>query len=166
MCLCRPPQQMCTRGLMPLLGCRASRRPSRRQAHRCRHGMPHGVPAEACCGHDGAGGPTSPCGLSPVMDSATPPAACLCLVQELGSAEVLKEQACYLPCSDDGLPVIGRVPGLENAYVATAHSCWGILNAPATGEALAELIVQGAATSSSLSAFDPGRPRLGAGARR
>ncbi|EFN58873.1 hypothetical protein CHLNCDRAFT_140762 [Chlorella variabilis] len=85
---------------------------------------------------------------------------------ELGSAEVLKEQACYLPCSDDGLPVIGRVPGLENAYVATAHSCWGILNAPATGEALAELIVQGAATSSSLSAFDPGRPRLGAGARR
>jgi hypothetical protein len=40
-------------------------------------------------------------------------------VQELGAAEVLKEQACYLPCSDDGLPVIGKVPGLDNAYVAT-----------------------------------------------
>ncbi|KAL4857919.1 ATP-binding cassette sub-family G member 2 [Chlorella vulgaris] len=65
--------------------------------------------------------------------------------QELGTAEVLKEQACYLPCSDDGLPVIGKVPGLDNAYVATGHSCWGILNAPATGEALAELILQGGA---------------------
>lgn len=39
--------------------------------------------------------------------------------QELGAAKLLKQQACYLPCTDDGLPVIGRVPGLENAYVAT-----------------------------------------------
>lgn len=37
------------------------------------------------------------------------------------------------------------------------HSCWGILNAPATGEALAELILQGAAQSSNLKAFDPAR---------
>ena len=38
---------------------------------------------------------------------------------ELGAAEVLREQACYLPCSPDGVPLIGRVPELENAYVAT-----------------------------------------------
>lgn len=37
------------------------------------------------------------------------------------------------------------------------HSCWGILNAPATGEALAELVVDGKASSSSLAAFDPAR---------
>jgi glycine/D-amino acid oxidase-like deaminating enzyme len=86
-------------------------------------------------------------------------------VQELGDAEVLKQQACYLPCSDDGLPVIGRVPGLQNAYVATGHSCWGILNAPATGEALAELIVHGSSKSSDLRAFDPAR-FVAAGARR
>lgn len=78
-------------------------------------------------------------------------------VQELGEAELLKQQACYLPCSDDGLPVIGKVPGLQNAYVATGHSCWGILNAPATGEALAELIAHGSPKSCDLRAFDPAR---------
>lgn len=41
--------------------------------------------------------------------------------------------------------------------IHAGHSCWGILNAPATGEALAELVVDGAATSSSLAAFDPAR---------
>ena len=40
-------------------------------------------------------------------------------VQDFKSTELLQQQACYLPCSPDGLPLIGRVPGLENAYVAT-----------------------------------------------
>lgn len=77
--------------------------------------------------------------------------------QELAQQEVLAQQACYLPCTDDGLPVIGRLPGLENAYVATGHSCWGILNAPATGEALAQLVVDGKATSVDLAPFSPAR---------
>jgi glycine/D-amino acid oxidase-like deaminating enzyme len=34
---------------------------------------------------------------------------------------------------------------------------WGILNAPATGEAMAELIVDGAALSTDLSPFNPAR---------
>ena len=45
--------------------------------------------------------------------------------------------------TDDGLPLIGRVPGMAGAYVATGHGPWGMLNAPATGLALAELIVDG-----------------------
>ncbi|KAI7843995.1 hypothetical protein COHA_002533 [Chlorella ohadii] len=77
--------------------------------------------------------------------------------EKLGRAEVLQQQACFLPTSSDGVPVIGRIPGLDNAYIATAHSCWGILNAPATGEALAELIVDGKASSSDLRPFDPAR---------
>jgi glycine/D-amino acid oxidase-like deaminating enzyme len=44
-------------------------------------------------------------------------------------------------------------------YVATGHSVWGILNAPATGEALAELIAQGVSRSTDLYPFDPGRLR-------
>jgi glycine/D-amino acid oxidase-like deaminating enzyme len=35
--------------------------------------------------------------------------------------------------------MIGKVPQSEGIYVATGHRVWGILNAPATGEALAEL---------------------------
>jgi glycine/D-amino acid oxidase-like deaminating enzyme len=75
----------------------------------------------------------------------------------LAAAKILARQACYRPVTQDGLPLIGRVPGIEGAYVATGHSVWGILNAPATGEAMAELIVDGAARSVDLRRFDPGR---------
>ena len=51
---------------------------------------------------------------------------------------------------EDGLPLIG-------AYVAAGHSVWGILNAIATCEAVAELILDGAARAVDLSAFDPVR---------
>jgi hypothetical protein len=42
-------------------------------------------------------------------------------------------------------------------YVATGDNVWGILNAPATAEALAELIADGAARSTDLTPFDPMR---------
>jgi glycine/D-amino acid oxidase-like deaminating enzyme len=75
----------------------------------------------------------------------------------LASAKILARQACYRPITRDGLPLIGRVPGVEGAYIATGHSVWGILNAPATGKAMAELITEGAAHTIDLSPFDPGR---------
>jgi glycine/D-amino acid oxidase-like deaminating enzyme len=81
------------------------------------------------------------------------------LSPELRSAKILARQACYRPVTQDGLPLIGKVPGIVGAYVATGHSVWGILNAPATGEAMAELIVDGAAKTVDLSLFDPGRLR-------
>ena len=84
-------------------------------------------------------------------------AMCSRLSPALAEAKVLARQACYRPVTQDGLPLIGRVPGVEGAYVATGHSVWGILNAPATGEAMAELIVDGAARTVDLSPFDPGR---------
>uniref|UniRef100_J3MIN3 FAD dependent oxidoreductase domain-containing protein n=2 Tax=Oryza brachyantha TaxID=4533 RepID=J3MIN3_ORYBR len=72
-------------------------------------------------------------------------------------AEVVAEQACYLPCTSDGLPVIGEMPGVKGCYVATGHNCWGILNAPATGAALAELILEGNAKIVDLAPFSPAR---------
>jgi len=47
--------------------------------------------------------------------------------------------------------------GVAGAYVATGHSVWGILNAPATGEAMAELILDGVAHKVDLRPFDPSR---------
>jgi glycine/D-amino acid oxidase-like deaminating enzyme len=70
---------------------------------------------------------------------------------------ILARQSCFRPVTEDGLPLIGKVPGIAGAYVATGHSVWGILNAPATGEALAELIADGEARSTDLTAFDPAR---------
>jgi glycine/D-amino acid oxidase-like deaminating enzyme len=46
---------------------------------------------------------------------------------------------------------------MNGVYVATAHNCWGILNAPASGQALAELISTGTTNSIDLAPFDPGR---------
>jgi glycine/D-amino acid oxidase-like deaminating enzyme len=74
----------------------------------------------------------------------------------LAAAPIIRRQACYRPVTDDGLPLIGRVPGVADAFVATGHGPWGMLNAPATGQALAELITEGA-SSVDLDPFDPAR---------
>ena len=75
----------------------------------------------------------------------------------LSAARIARRQACYRPVTEDGVPLIGRVPGMTGAYVATGHGPWGMLNAPATGLALAELITDGAASSLDLRPFDPAR---------
>jgi glycine/D-amino acid oxidase-like deaminating enzyme len=84
-------------------------------------------------------------------------AMCARLSPVLARSPILARQACFRPVTRDGLPLIGQLPGLTNAYVATGHSVWGILNAPATGEAMAELIVDGAARTVDLAPFDPAR---------
>jgi glycine/D-amino acid oxidase-like deaminating enzyme len=84
-------------------------------------------------------------------------AMCASFSPALAAAKILARQACFRPVTADGLPLIGAVPGIAGAYVATGHSVWGILNAPATGEAIAELIVDGAAHTVDLSPFDLGR---------
>ena len=84
-------------------------------------------------------------------------AICARLSPVLAESRILAQQACYRPVTPDGLPLIGPVPGLKGAYVATGHSVWGILNAPATGEAMAELTVDGDARTLDLTPFDPGR---------
>jgi glycine/D-amino acid oxidase-like deaminating enzyme len=111
------------------------------------------------------------CGMA---DPAPPPdapeavevseAACAVLARAAGrvstalaAAAITRRQACYRPVTDDGLPLIGRVPGLAAAWVATGHGPWGMLNAPATGLALAEAIVDGVAAVVDLRPFDPAR---------
>ena len=79
------------------------------------------------------------------------------VANSLAAAPITRRQACYRPVTDDGLPLIGRVPGAAGVYVATGHGPWGILNGPATGQALAELIIEGTATSVDLRPFDPAR---------
>ncbi len=75
------------------------------------------------------------------------------------SEKIIARQACFRPVTQDGLPLIGKVAASDGLYVATGHNVWGILNAPATGEALAELIADGAAVSTDLTPFDPARLR-------
>ena len=59
----------------------------------------------------------------------------------LARSQVIARQACFRPVMRDGLPLIGPVPGAEGAFIATGHSVWGMLNAPATGELMADLVL-------------------------
>ena len=43
------------------------------------------------------------------------------------------------PSSTDGLPILGRLPGFENAYVATGHGPSGLQLGPYSGAAVADL---------------------------
>lgn len=61
------------------------------------------------------------------------------------------------PCPADGLPVMGAVEGVEGAYLSFGHNCWGILWAPISGKAMAELIVTGGCSEIDLSPFKPSR---------
>lgn len=47
------------------------------------------------------------------------------------------------PLPADSLPLIGAVPGREGLFVATGHGMLGITLAPATGAALAPLVLEG-----------------------
>jgi glycine/D-amino acid oxidase-like deaminating enzyme len=80
-----------------------------------------------------------------------------CFAPDLAAAPIVRAAACYRPVCDDGLPMIGAVPGYAGAYVATGHNVWGMLNGPATGEAMAELIADGGPTTIDIGPFDPGR---------
>ena len=60
------------------------------------------------------------------------------------------------PMTPDGLPAIGLLPGYGNLAVASGHAMLGVTLAPATGEAIAELLTSGQAPD-VLSPFDPAR---------
>ena len=82
---------------------------------------------------------------------------CSALSSRLDDADVVRTQACYRPICADAMPLLGAVPGVSGAFVATAHNCWSMLNAPASGRAMAELLSEGESSSIDLSPFDPAR---------
>ncbi len=75
----------------------------------------------------------------------------------LSPDRVIARQACHRPVMRDGLPLVGPVPGTAGAVVATGHGVWGILNAPATGEAVAQMMTEGSTGAVDLRPFDPAR---------
>ena len=62
----------------------------------------------------------------------------------------------FRPCTQDGLPFIGRHPKYQNLVLATGHAMMGMSTGPATGLLVAE-IMQEQKTSMSIDLFDPVR---------
>nr|CAD6615887.1 FAD-binding oxidoreductase [Rhizobium sp. Khangiran2] len=78
------------------------------------------------------------------------------LVPGLASVRLLRSFAGVRTAVIDGLPLVGRVPGLENAFVATGFEGDGICLGPITGQSIVQLIC-GEKPSIDLSFFDPAR---------
>lgn len=60
------------------------------------------------------------------------------------------------PCTPDGLPAVGPLPGWNDLYAATGHAMLGLTYGPITGEMLADLLVDGR-RAAALTALDPAR---------
>jgi glycine/D-amino acid oxidase-like deaminating enzyme len=76
---------------------------------------------------------------------------------EIRDGIVTGRRACYLPTLDvggSGGPLIGETD-VEGLILAAGHSCWGILNAPATGKVVSELILDGVVTCADVGSLDP-----------
>jgi glycine/D-amino acid oxidase-like deaminating enzyme len=58
--------------------------------------------------------------------------------------------------SDDDLPIIGRLPGAENVYVASGHGANGLLLGPVTGRVVADAIAA-REPALDLTSFSPAR---------
>lgn len=62
------------------------------------------------------------------------------LVPALGDHTIERTWAGLRPCSADGLPYLGQIPGLENAFVAAGHYRQGLHLSPGTAVVMSELM--------------------------
>lgn len=84
-------------------------------------------------------------------------AAARAVLPALSRARRVEARACLRPVSADGSPLVGPLPGRPGLWLATGHGPWGILEAPATGELLADLLL-GKTPQVDPRPFDPTRP--------
>ena len=61
------------------------------------------------------------------------------------------------PCTPDGLPCIGPIPGTQNATVATGHNMLGLSLGPVTGELVAAQLTGQLSTAFDAQRLDPQR---------
>ena len=66
----------------------------------------------------------------------------LTMVPSLMDVELVRRTACLRPLSADELPIIGKVPGWDNVYLATGHGAQGILLSTVTARIITDLAVK------------------------
>ncbi|MNL62696.1 Hydrogen cyanide synthase subunit HcnC precursor [compost metagenome] len=75
---------------------------------------------------------------------------------DLGHLRIIRCFAGVRTAMRDGLPMVGRIRGADNLYVAAGFEGDGICLGPLTGKIVANL-VRGDDAGFDISAFDPGR---------
>jgi D-amino-acid dehydrogenase len=61
---------------------------------------------------------------------------------DFGDRRTLEVWRGMRPCMPDGLPVIGRIPKLDNAILATGHGMWGLQLAPLSGQLVSAIAAE------------------------
>lgn len=59
---------------------------------------------------------------------------------DIGSHEVLETWCGLRPCTPDGLPFLGRAPGVPNLIVAAGHAMIGVSLGPVTGKLVRQIV--------------------------
>ena len=104
-----------------------------------------GATEEAGSGFDSRVTPDGIRWLAELIDRTAP---------SLAHGRLIDTWAGLRPGTTHGEPVIGRIPHLDNVWIATGHFRSGALLAPATAEALASLVLDGT-VDPMIAPFDP-----------
>ncbi|HEY7590372.1 MAG TPA: FAD-dependent oxidoreductase [Candidatus Limnocylindrales bacterium] len=76
-------------------------------------------------------------------------------VPAIADAPVVSSRRCARPVSDDGRPLVGRIPWLDRLYVVAGHGPWGISTGPGSAAIVADLVL--GRRSDPPPELDPGR---------
>eukprot|EP00745_Piridium_sociabile_P003300 TRINITY_DN119707_c0_g1_i1.p1 TRINITY_DN119707_c0_g1~~TRINITY_DN119707_c0_g1_i1.p1 ORF type:complete len:377 (+),score=28.02 TRINITY_DN119707_c0_g1_i1:27-1157(+) len=76
----------------------------------------------------------------------------------LKDAKISQRSCCFLPISKDNVPLLGPLSNIEGCFIASGHGCWGVLNGPASGLIMADIIASGESKRlTDISRFSPDR---------
>jgi D-amino-acid dehydrogenase len=78
----------------------------------------------------------------------------------VSQARVTAEWAGYRPCTSDGMPVVGAVPGNPGVFIGTGHAMMGMTLGPIAASALANMVL-GRPAPVDLALCDPARYAAG-----
>ena len=65
-------------------------------------------------------------------------------LEGMAEGEADSEWCGLRPCTPDGLPMVGPVPGISGLFLATGHAMLGLTLGPVTGKLICEMVLDGA----------------------
>ena len=75
----------------------------------------------------------------------------------VASAQIMQHTACLRPVTPDGIPIVGRLPGWDNLYLASGAGRKGILWSVGMSQVAADLITQGETEVAGAEHLSPAR---------
>ena len=79
------------------------------------------------------------------------------MAPSVASAQIMQHTACLRPVTPDGIPIVGRLPGWDNLYLASGAGRKGILWSVGMSQVAADLITQGETEVAGAEHLAPGR---------